>query len=394
MKLITDKYHIITRRKIFLTDIDNKNLTMLYLLSYYLSSSCEKYPNQYDFSKYKDKFYGLKTSVSVTIVGNKALLFYAISYADPKYIDDANYNNSLMDEVFNTITKAYLPNGKLDKDIFNKSKEVYRIDLEEVLSDEEEKANYNLIHKYFKKTNRDYMHYGSFNILKKLKINEVTEFYNNLLNTEHIDYIVGNVEEYNDSIDNFKIQNDYKFKIRNNKKLDLVIEKAKTKSGYLMLLIDHKVYAGEKLYYPLMLYNYFLGQSGYSLLFKNVREKDNLCYGIGASYYASTGITVISSQIDKINLNKTIDSIKDTIKNSLDNFNLEELKDKYYKQNKPNLDFIGSYIINHFYVNYFKDLSNENFKENVYNIKMDDIKKVKELYENIDFIYLYGGDLR
>lgn len=392
MKIITDKYHVITRRKTYLINFDTKIITYAYLLSYYLGYSCKDYPNEIDLNEYLENFYGVHYEINVSIVGNRLLFTYSMSYADPKYINDSNYTNLIMDNVFKKLQEPYFVENKFDNKKLNKAIKQYKIDLREAL-DEDELANQNLIHHYFKNTDRDYMYYGSLNELNKIDSEDLLNFYYKLINSESIEYIAGNVNDYKDSIDTIKPQINYKFKVRNEIKKNLVIDKKKTKNSHLFIVIDPKIYAGDRLYDAFNLYTYYLGQSGYSLLFKNVREKDNLCYSISVSYYSATGIAVINSQIDKNKYEDVIKSIKETIKNSLNDFNLEIQKEKYYKQNKPCYDYLNSLISDDFYEKYFYDLSNHDFKERVYNITLKDIEEVKKYYDNFDFIYLYGGDL-
>ena len=71
MKIITDKYHTILRKKTLLCDLSTRNITIAYLLAYYLGSSCEKYNNEIDLETYLDKYYGIHYNVSLSKVGNK-----------------------------------------------------------------------------------------------------------------------------------------------------------------------------------------------------------------------------------------------------------------------------------------------------------------------------------
>lgn len=393
MKIITDKYHTITRKKSYLIKLDTKTITFAYLLSYYLGSSCKKYPDELEFLDFLDSFYGIQYEINVSIIGNKLLFTYSITYPDPKYILDESYTNEVLDDLFNELLKPYFKDNNFDDKKLNKAIKQYKIDLNEIISEPSEKANQKLINYYFKNTGRDYMYYGSIKELNNLKKEELLNFYHKLISSESIEYIVGNVNGYKDSIDTIKPQIDYKFLVRNDLKKNFKIDKAKTNNCHLLILIDPKIYAGDRLYDAFNLYTYYLGQSGYSLLFKNVREKNNLCYSISSSYYSATGIAIITAQIDKNNYLKVIDCIKETIDNSLNNFDLELQKEKYYKQNKPTNDYIQSLISDDFYKKYFYDLSNHDFKDRIYNITLDEIKDVKDYYSNFNFIYLYGGDI-
>ncbi len=390
MKIETNKFHAIINRKITEMPLSRRNITLARLLSYY-QSACKDYPNEILLSNYLHEFYGLEYINSVSTIGSKIMYIQSIVYADPKYIDDESYTNKRMSEVFDTITTPLINNNSFDLEQFNIAKRNYIIDLNENIN-ESVKASKRLIHLYFNNTIRDFSSDGDLSILRELTIDDLYSFYLENKNNAYIHSIGGNVEDIVDPIDTMEKQSIIPFKMRNELKRKTIIDKRKTKVAYLTMVIDPYIFTGERLYDALCLYNYFLGQSGYSMLFKRVREKDNLCYSIYSTYLGASGIVLISAQIDKSNYKNTVNSIKETIKHSLDSFDLDDLKDKYIKQNRPNPDSLNAIVTNKIDTIFFNLPSNDTFEDRINNITMNDIKEIYELFNNISFTHLYGGD--
>ena len=67
--------------------------------------------------------------------------------------------------------------------------------------------------------------------------------------------------------------------------------------------------------YPLTLYNIILGGGEDSKLFRNVREKNSLCYYINSVPQKLDGILLIRAGIDKKNVKKTISLVEKEMNN-------------------------------------------------------------------------------
>ncbi|MCR5113965.1 MAG: insulinase family protein, partial [Acholeplasmatales bacterium] len=341
---------------------------------------------------YIDNYYGISYNVTVHTIGNRLFISLAMDAVDPEYIDDEAYTLDTLNEIFETLTDPYLVDGKFDLSTFNNVKKMYLYDLTEI-DNEPYKAENGFYHTYFKGTNRDVISTGTKSILKEITLDEAIEFYNNILKNEHLTTYIGNVEGLkSNEIDTLKEIKNYYFTERREIKSHRVIEKHDSKTAWLKIGIDTKLYNDHPLRDASMLYNYFLGDSSYSMLFKNVREKKNLCYAISLQSLGATGITVISSQIKKKNLDLVIDEIKDTILHSLDDFNLDDAKMKYIMDNKPVYDYINTVANDEFYRRFVPDVKTDHFEERFNSITMDDLVKVRDLYLNFDLIYLFGGD--
>ena len=78
--------------------------------------------------------------------------------------------------------------------------------------------------------------------------------------------------------------------------------------------------------YVSYIYSYILGGGPDSMLFKNVREKNSLCYSINASIYSISDLMIIKSGINAKDVSKAIKIIKEQVKKiKKGNFDLEEI---------------------------------------------------------------------
>ena len=95
------------------------------------------------------------------------------------------------------------------------------------------------------------------------------------------------------------------------KRITTVIEKDKNNQSKLVMgarLVGLTKYERD---YPLTLYNIILGSGPDSKLFREVREKNSLCYTINSVPNKLDSVLVIRAGIDKKNIKKTVSLVED-----------------------------------------------------------------------------------
>ena len=146
--------------------------------------------------------------------------------------------------------------------------------------------------------------------------------------------------------------------------------------------------------YTLAVYNSILGGSPDSKLFREVREKNSLCYSISSTYSGINSYEIISAGINKKDYNKAVKLIKKEIKKmALGEFTEEEIKQAQitYIASLKEIEDAPSSMISiyeaHEYLGY--DLMPEREKNIVKVTKEDIITLAKKL--KLDTIYLLEG---
>ena len=173
----------------------------------------------------------------------------------------------------------------------------------------------------------------------------------------------------------------------------IIIDKKNTNQAYLRIIYDGNIFANDDLFFPALFINEKLGGGIYSELYNIIREQLGLCYSISSSYYASSGILLISAVINKKDLDliiKEIDKIYDSI---LDDFDLDFIKKQFIYDKYEELDNINTYSSNSLYNSLFPYMIPSTMEiEMINNVTMEDIKKAHKKLKK-SFIYVLGGDL-
>ena len=145
--------------------------------------------------------------------------------------------------------------------------------------------------------------------------------------------------------------------------------------------------------YVAIIYSYILGGGPDSKLFKNVREKNSLCYTINCSYMPVYNLMMIQAGINKEDFKKCLSLIKKEIKEMVNgNFesrDIQSAKVTYLSSLKEIEDSQGSIIRifeSHEYLNL--DLLDE--RVDIMNVTKEDIVNFAKKI-NIDTIYLLEG---
>ena len=148
--------------------------------------------------------------------------------------------------------------------------------------------------------------------------------------------------------------------------------------------------------YSLLILNIILGGTADSKLFKEVREKNSLCYTIRSSYSRLDNLMIISAGIDNINYDKVLDLINkilDDIKKGKFNESDISVAKEYYNTLTESIVESPARLINESFSEKILGVDSlEKRKENINKITKKDIIRVSKKL-NIDTIFLLeGGD--
>ena len=393
VNLINKKFHRIILKKCYIRKINPNETTIRNLLCYYQSIACNKYKNEDLFNRFLANAYDMRFKVNTSTIGCYTIFSYTLEAVDPKFINDNNYTINFLENALEECIKPLIVNNNFDKFNFKKAIEIYYSNLLYLEENESKLALNGAIHEFFKGTIRDFNNDGSIEELEAITRDDLYNYYLSLINDEEIYYATGDV--FNLAIDHkltITLKTNYVFKDRIEHPSYIEVNK-KTNQCYLNIIYDTDIFSTNKLFYALSFFNYALGGSSDSLLFKNVREKNSLCYSISSSYLGASGILIVSAIINKRDLDKVIKLIDDSILGTCDNINLDEIKKTFILEKRGRCDYLSSGISDHFMDNYFVDgVKSYDEIQLINQVELDDVKKSAEHIKK-SLVYVYGGDL-
>ena len=401
----TDKFKKVKIRINFKEKTTKEKVVYRNMLSLVLLEATKKFNTRRLLDIECENLYNIGVGAGTSNSGNYHLLRFNTTFLNEKYTE-----KGMMEESFKFFLEfIFNPNvidGKFESQTFNNAKNILKEDIESYADNPGRFAFSRIYEIMCPNSVIKYRSTGYIEDLEKVTEENLYEYYKELLTNNEIDiFIIGNIDvKQMEKIiaDNFNIdsikheqlshivkQDDFRTEPR------VIKENKNINQSILILGSKLKDITEFERKYVLVLYNYILGGSADSKLFKEVREKNSLCYSISSTHSGIANLEFISAGIDKENYDKAVDLIKAEIKNMEDgNFTEEDI-------NQAKITFLASLkeiednangIINiyeaHEYLDY--DLLEERAKEIEKVTKEDIINVSKKMY--LDTIYLLEGD--
>lgn len=387
----TNKFNRILLSKYYIRRLEPSTQAIKTLLAYYLALGCEKYPNEEDFSLILQSNYDLNYEVLPFNVGTYEVYKFTLSGVNPNLIDDEAYTLDFLESIFSEITKPVIKNNSFDNEKLIKAKEMCISDIYYAYEDLDTIASNNAINYYFKNTLNDFQRICSISEINKITSDELYEYYQKLINEYNTSYMVGNIG-YTKVSENNKLFNSHLF-IDRGKCNSLIIENKNTNQAYLRIIFDGNIFSNDNLYYPALFINEKFGGGISSDLFEIIREELGLCYSIGSTYYAASGVLLVLAVINKSDLNEILVKIDQIYDSLLDDFDLEFIKKQFIYDKYEELDNINTYLANIFYDSHFTQMIPSSLEiDRIKKVTMDDIYQAHKRLKR-SFVYVLGGDL-
>ena len=302
-------------------DIDEK-ITDLNLVSEMIKIGSKKYDSLKKLYSKLQEMYGTHFNCYVNKCGEVAVFTIYIEFLKDEYIDQ---NTSLWDEIINFLHEIFYnvleEKGCFKEEFLKIEKENLRTN---ILSLVDSKNYYAYVKcEQISTKNEPYVNYiyGNVDRLEKINGKNLYEFYLNLRELPYYFVIIGNF--YEDRIknmlyDKFGKSLERKFNTDNNKflKTDFTESYERFDITQTKLVINFKtpitIFNGD--YYAFFVFNKILG-SGYSKLYREVRQKRSLVYYINSYYEKFKGMLSIECGIDDKNFDVTKEIILSEIQN-------------------------------------------------------------------------------
>ncbi len=310
-------------------DIDEK-ITDLNLVSEMIKIGSKKYDSLKKLYSKLQEMYGTHFNCYVNKCGEVAVFTIYIEFLKDEYIDQ---NTSLWDEIINFLHEIFYnvleEKGCFKEEFLKIEKENLRTN---ILSLVDSKNYYAYVKcEQISTKNEPYVNYiyGNVDRLEKINGKNLYEFYLNLRELPYYFVIIGNFDEdriKNMLYDKFGKSLERKFNTDNNKflKTDFTESYERFDITQTKLVINFKtpitIFNGD--YYAFFVFNKILG-SGYSKLYREVRQKRSLVYYINSYYEKFKGMLSIECGIDDKNFDVTKEIILSEIQ-SISNGEISE----------------------------------------------------------------------
>lgn len=400
----TNKFKTITIRVVFRCPIIKEDITKRNVLCDMFMQSSKNYNSKKNLSIKSQDLYAAEISCFNTRLGNYINTNFSLTVLNDKYTETGNLKEAikfLSEIIFNPDVTNY----KFNPDKLDIVKTSCRSAIDSL---KEDPSNYSLIRMFETLDNTapcSYRLLGYKEDLEQITVENLYEYYQEMIATNLVDiFVIGEIIE-EEIINLFK--DNFKLKVLKKQKLPYLLEDKPFRSRKLLdkETIDttqsnlaiacrcHQLSDYER-NYPLTLYNIILGGGSDSKLFKEVREKNSLCYSIYSVPNKLDHILIIQAGIDKDNYKKTLDLIeKELASIRHGKFNEEDLSiaKEYYETAMEELEESQSRIIEHYLMMELLGTDSIEVKrEKMKNVTKNEIVKVAKKIK-IDTVFCLEG---
>ena len=292
-----------------------------------------------------ENLYGAYFKARTERMGNLSVISLILTIVDPHIVKD----NHLLQESIELFDDVLKNHSSFNQDVFDDEKRML-IEQWETLKDKKRLyARERFTELFFKGDSYGYPLSGTLKDIKRLKVEDVYEYYRQSLNKQAKYVIVNGAVEKSDliKIENVlgqtkPIQVPFVTLFRAPKEVKHVVEETVMQQAIIKMGYILPVYRHDALYDATVILDTIIGGYPESRLFKVIREEEGLCYDISSSYDYYKGVLMISSGIDLSKVNHALKRIHELIVDLMENgvtlLELNHAKAYYIHQIKSSLD--------------------------------------------------------
>lgn len=397
-KFKTTQLAILFRRKLV-----KEEITKRAVLSKILLESTNRYPTGRMLEIETEREYGVSLYSSIQYYGEQSALVIQMKSLNEAYTEKGMFQKNI-DLLFDILLNPHVENNSFHTEDFKVVKNIVESELKSIKDNPKNYANVRMLEEMDPDSPVSYRS-GYLDDLDEINESNLYEYYKDVIANDVIDvFVLGDVkiEEIKELFDGKFQDRQYEMDspvyphINYHVATKQVTEKEKIKQAKLSIGCKLTNPTREEMNYVMPIYANILGGPTYSKLFKNVREKNSLCYYVYSNYVFRKNIVVIASGINKENSEKTLSLIEKDMKNMTKGKITEE------EINNAKKDIISSLkmteddaglMLNH-YINkslYDMDVIEVRMKE-INKVTIDDVKRVAKKVKLDTVFLLYGDD--
>lgn len=321
----TNRFKTCQMEIIFKSEASKEDAMIKTFLADIMSDCSQKYHTRKDVARYLEELYQASFYGITNKTGNLMMTSFVLNFLNPKYVNNDNYLDKVLELPFEMILKPAIKSDEFDIRNFNIVKNR--------LNDEILSVNENINRVSLKKalSNLDKSSPSSFGILGTTKELEdispkkLAVAYQKLMESSCDIFVIGDLDmdvvaniifKYfkNSVVKTAELPNLYVDNIAP-KRIKNIIDKSKFLESNLV-----KIYSLDKLtekekITTFHFYNYLFGGGGLNTkLYQLLREQNSLCYGVKSMYLKYDNLLIVQTSVSKNNVKKAEKLIKQALK--------------------------------------------------------------------------------
>ena len=316
----TDKFKTVTVKINFKRKIKREDITYRNMLVNILCESTSDYPTKRLMEVATEDLYDLSYQGSNYISGRYSVMGFDITFLNEKYTEAGMLEKSV-DFLASMIFRPNVEHKKFNQKAFNMSYNVLENNIKSLKENPSLYSRIRMLEYMDPDTVTSYRSSGYLEDLEKIDAKKLYKYYEKVLSSDIVDiFVIGDIKsnlvehiiEEKINIKTMKKPSESHFIESKNRRLLPKTFKEKTSFSQSQLVMGLKMnkLSMFELRYVLNVYSYILGGGPDSKLFKNVREKNSLCYSISSSGQPLNSILTISAGINVSDFNKAVSLIK------------------------------------------------------------------------------------
>ena len=323
----SDKFKTITWSMVFTHEPGTSLINEYYFLSNILVDNMKKYPSNVLKYRYQSSLYGLDAFGSAQAIGNNIVNHFIVTYPNEIYLEgEEDLSKRAFIFLNEIVTNPSLRNKKFTKKAFkdnlDEAKELHQL----LKSVKDMYAYYKFTKTYYNDKLELQFNFPENDTLNKITLDTLSNTYYDLFKKDSVSiFVTGDIEEekfdkiikenINPIITNHQV-NKTKREFPYNKELKPKIKKhydndVSQSRIFIAYLTDAQYHTKE--HASLAVLNNIYGGFDQSLLFTEVRERDNLCYYIDSNYLPEENLVAVACSTDFLNEDLVTQKIQDIL---------------------------------------------------------------------------------
>ncbi len=399
----TDKFKTITVKVNFKRKLIKEEITKRNFLINALMEGSYNYPSKRLLEIKTEQLYDLGYRGSNYSTGKYTVMCFESTFLNPIYTE-----SSMLDESFKFLSEIiYNPNvkdKKFDSLNFNLAYNTIRDYLETLDENTRVYAGIRML----EEMDEDIISYrnsGYLSDLENIDAKNLYEYYLDVITNDTLDiFVIGDIDDIDieslikENIKTYNNQKNHESHFYKHNKIEqevkFVREKVLKEQSTLVVGLKMEEMTDFEKRYVLSVYNYILGGSTESNLFKTVREENSLCYYITSSAISLLSLLTITSGIDANDYEQTMSLINQELNNMkkglFDEDKIKNAKTTYISGLSELEDSPESIVSLYAGIEYLNADTIEKRKENIMKVTKDDIIKVANKI-HLNTIFLLEG---
>ena len=327
----TDLYKTDISCIIITTPLKRETVTKNALIPFMLRRGTNNLQNQYLLNKELENMYGASFNCGIDKMGDNVILkFYIESISNEYALDNEDILKSNVENLLDIVFNPFQKEGILNEDFLKIEKDNLKDVIESKIDDKDSYALEGCISAMYGEKGFGLYKYGYIEDIEKITIEELSEYYNWLIQNSKIDiFVSGNIDENNienllnqnenikklrPRIENYILNNEYTESKQIVEKEKEIEEKMDVTQGKLVIGLD-VISDVENLQAIALVYNAILGDGANSMMFQNVREKASLAYSAKSMFVKQKLNVFIRCGIQIENYDKALEIIRLQLEN-------------------------------------------------------------------------------